>query len=211
MKNAKPDPGEKAGEVVVATLMRPVGVSGLQTSAVVLRAALDRQGFDTALITPFSANAMWMPILGVRRLGLGRLNSNWSIRWHRYWHRHALRQALFAYCRDHSVDVILAQCPVSARAALQCRELLSQELSVVLVCHFNRSQADEFAGKGELTNSRLDRAIRAEEARVIEEVDSVVYVSDWLRNVVEEERGIRPRDSQVIWNGVVLAKVSPLG
>ncbi len=45
-------------------------------------------------------------------------------------------------------------------------------------------------------------AILALEKRVLESVDHVVYVSDWARRTVEETRGIHPRSSAVIWNGI---------
>jgi glycosyltransferase involved in cell wall biosynthesis len=42
----------------------------------------------------------------------------------------------------------------------------------------------------------------AEENAVFAEVDHAVYVSGWARDVVERERGIRPKSSSVIWNGL---------
>src|SRR5207245_2016736 len=37
---------------------------------------------------------------------------------------------------------------------------------------------------------------------VLQGVDRVIYASGWARRVVEQERGIRPRASSVIWNGI---------
>jgi glycosyltransferase involved in cell wall biosynthesis len=105
------------------------------------------------------------------------------------------------------VDAVLAQCPVSARAALDVRARLNAKFPVVMVCHFNHSEASEYRGKGELRSSSHFNAMLDFEARVLQEVDRVIYVSKWARQNVEDVRGLRTRSSAVIWNGV--ADINP--
>jgi glycosyltransferase involved in cell wall biosynthesis len=101
-----------------------------------------------------------------------------------------------------SVGAVIAQCPVSARMALDLRLAHRATWPVLLVCHFNHSEAREYRAKGELKSNRVFDAMMAFEDAVLREVDQVVYVSGWARDVVEHERGIQPRSSHVIWNGL---------
>jgi glycosyltransferase involved in cell wall biosynthesis len=70
------------------------------------------------------------------------------------------------------------------------------------VCHFNYSQATEFREKGELTDEKTLYRIMMLEKDIFERVDGVIYVSNWMRDVMENERRICPVSSTVIWNGL---------
>jgi glycosyltransferase involved in cell wall biosynthesis len=97
---------------------------------------------------------------------------------------------------------ILAQCPVSARVALDVRRRLSLEMPVVLVAHFNHSEAEEYRMLGQLRSQRAYQRMLDFENRVLAEVDQVIYVSDFARRIVEEQRSIQARRSAVIHNGI---------
>src|SRR5207248_3321797 len=99
-------------------------------------------------------------------------------------------------------DAVIAQCPVSARAALDVREAVRGTFPVAMVCHFNHSEASEYRDKGELSGQRRYEEMLAFEDKVLREVDRVVYVSNWARQNVEQARGLRTKSSAVIWNGV---------
>jgi glycosyltransferase involved in cell wall biosynthesis len=71
-----------------------------------------------------------------------------------------------------------------------------------MVCHFNHSEAKEYRDKGELADERYFQEVLAFEKSVLQSVDRVIFASGWARRVVEHERGIRPRASSVIWNGI---------
>jgi glycosyltransferase involved in cell wall biosynthesis len=114
----------------------------------------------------------------------------------------ALRAALLRHVKTHAPDVILAQCPVSARAALDVRDEINGKFAVVLVCHFNHSEAAEYREKGDLVGEERYRDMLAFEDRVLEEVDRIIYVSEWARQNVELQRGLRTKSSAVVWNGV---------
>jgi glycosyltransferase involved in cell wall biosynthesis len=73
---------------------------------------------------------------------------------------------------------------------------------IAMVCHFNYSEATEYREKGELKNERLFDQMIQQEAKIMQNVDQVIYVSNWARGVVENERAIHPTKSRVIWNGI---------
>lgn len=189
-------------KVIVATIARIAGETGVQTHSRVLSTGLTGAGHSCLVQTPWVSNPHWVPIFALRPLLLKRLNKTWSTWWHRRWHESALRGGLIRSLRKSDVTAILAQCPVSARAALDAREKTGRDFPVVMVCHFNYSEATEYRDKGELNSRRFFDDVLAMEKRVMESVDRVVFVSHWARRVVEQDRGIRPRSSHVIWNGI---------
>jgi glycosyltransferase involved in cell wall biosynthesis len=188
--------------VVIASINRPEGDTGVHTHTRMLSQGLRDQGATCDVISAFGGSRKWLPIFAIRPLVLHRTNKSWSTLWHRRWHRAALRENLLRHAREHRPDAILAQCPVSARAALDVRAQLRGDFSVAMVCHFNHSEAAEYRDKGELIGRRrYDEMLRFEDT-VLCEVDRVIYVSHWARDSVEQSRGLRTRSSAVIWNGV---------
>ena len=146
------------GEIVVATLLRPEGETGVQTHMQALVTQLRSQGRAATIVTPFSSRSPFVrPVFAVR-LPLRWLSRSLSVRWYRHWHAHYLRLALRQHLRAPAPGrVIYAQCPVSAAVALDVRG----PEPVVMVAHFNVSQADEWAERGEIAvGGRYFRAIR---------------------------------------------------
>lgn len=166
-------------EVVVATLMRRHGGSGVQTHVRTLVEHLDGTGAPVRVVSPFdAASALVRPVFAVRTV-ITPLTSSGSVWWYREWHtrflRRALAQALQGGARPR---VVYAQCPPSAEAALAVR----RTEPVVMAAHFNVSEADEWAAKGDIAaQGRLFAAIRALEARVLPRLDGIVYVSEASR------------------------------
>ena len=187
--------------VVIATIARVTGETGVQTHSRTLRDGLAGAGFTCMLQTPFGGNPAWLPVFAVRPLALSRLNKTWSTRWHRHWHAVALRENLLRFLQGQSNVTVVAQCPVSAQAALEARARLKGRFPIAMVCHFNYSEATEYRDKGELNRKAFDRML-GDEKQILQSVDQVIYVSHWARRIVEEERGIHPRASAVIWNGI---------
>jgi len=111
------------------------------------------------------------------------LGRNLGMRWYLTWHAHYLARALRRdLARSAGPVVVYAQCPVAAAVALRVR---TRE-PVVLVTHFNVSQADEWADQGELTrDGGLFRSVRHEEERVLAEVDGLVHVSAYNQRLLE--------------------------
>jgi len=166
--------------ILIATLMRPEGDTGVQTHFRAFMAYLRETGRQCDLITPYNA-PLWQvyPVFGLRKL-VNLFSRELGVWWYRYWHAYFLQQALKHRLQTGAACVVYAQCPLSAQAALRARVSTNQR--VVMVAHFNISQADEWAGKGLIPNDgRLYRAIQAFEAEVLPRLDGLVFVSDFMR------------------------------
>lgn len=160
--------------------MRPEGGTGVQTHFRTLMEYLGTIGRRCDLVTPYSA-PLWQvyPVFGLRKLA-NLFNRELGVWWYRHWHAYFLRQALKRRLQTGAACVVYAQCPLSAQAALSAR--VSKNQRVVMVAHFNISQADEWAGKGLIPNGgRFYRAIQAFEAEVLPRLDGLVFVSDFMR------------------------------
>jgi glycosyltransferase involved in cell wall biosynthesis len=171
--------------LIIATILREKGITGVHTHFRQLCQYLERQGRPATLVTPFSwGRPLIRPVFGVRYL-LERCSGSANVWWYRYWHEVFLRQALRRRLATVDDCVIYAQCPVSARAALRARRGPHQR--VIMAVHFRISQADEWASKdrGEITRGgRMFRAIRSLEREVIAQVDGLVYVSRWAQEAL---------------------------
>ncbi len=189
-----------AARILIASINREVGDTGVHVHTRALHAGLTASGISCDTCSPFSAGAHWPTIFAIRRL-IHPLNKSWSTRWYRRWHFAALRDNLLKYLSNDPIDSLIAQCPVSAQAALEARAQLNQHFEISMICHFNHSEAREYFEKGELDRRTHDRILEFER-RVLTEVDRIIYVSRWALEIVEKERGIHPRASRVIWNGI---------
>jgi glycosyltransferase involved in cell wall biosynthesis len=173
-------------EIVIATLMRPEGDTGVQTHFNQVYQWLQQSGLAVSLITPFSASKILVyPTFAVRTI-IDRINGPASVWWYRYWHYVFLKQALRKHLREGADATVYAQCPVSAKAALEARN--SPRQRVVMVVHFNVSQSDEWVSKGMMSGTgRYYRSIRKMEADVLPRLDGIVYLSDFVRQAVTRD------------------------
>lgn len=167
-------------ERVVATIMCPEGDTGVQTHFRTFIQWLLQRGEPVSLVTPYSApKALVYPLFAARRV-VDLLSKPASVWWYRHWHRQMLEIALRRKLAQREACVIYAQCPLSAAAGLKVRR--SPRQRVVLVVHFNVSQADEWAGKGMIAASGgYANRIRAFEAETLARLDGLVFVSDFMR------------------------------
>ena len=166
--------------IFIATIMRPTGETGVQTHFNCFGDYLSTQNVSYELITPFSyPKFLVYPVFGMRTI-LHRLSGNLSVWWYRHWHKFFLRLALQQKLQSGVECVIYAQCPLSADAALRARQSVKQR--VVMVTHFNVSQADEWAGKGLIAHDgRFYKAVREFEAEVLPKLDGLVFVSEFMQ------------------------------
>ncbi len=169
--------------IVIATLLRQRGRTGVETHMRMTGSYLKSVSRPSRVITPFSSRSPALfPVFAMRHV-VGAVNSAYGIWWYRKGHHLFLRSVLHSRLAAAPDAVVYAQCPESAAAALQARTTQP----VVMVVHFNFSEADEAAHSGEIAlGGRLYRSIRAFEADVISRLDGIVYVSEHTRAVVEE-------------------------
>ena len=199
---SQPTSPRRIARVAIATINRTEGDTGVHTHTRMLAGGFKDAGVACDVVSAFSGSKKWLPVFAVRPLVLHRVNKSWSTLWHRRWHRAALQESLKRYAAHQPLDAVVAQCPVSARAALDVREALRGTFPVAMVCHFNQSEAEEYRDKGELAGQDRYEQMLAFEDKVLREVDRVIYVSNWARQNVEQSRGLRTKSSAVIWNGV---------
>lgn len=166
--------------ILIATLMRPEGDTGVQTHFRTLINYLNNINFDYELITPYSAPSFQVyPTFGLR-IFIRLINSEWGVWWYRYWHAHFLLRSLKKRLSSGDSCVVYAQCPLSAQAALLAR--VNKRQRIMMVTHFNISQADEWVGKGLiLEGGQLYQSIQAVEAKVMPKLDGLVFVSDFMQ------------------------------
>jgi glycosyltransferase involved in cell wall biosynthesis len=190
----------RVASIIIASLNRPKGITGVHTHTAALCDGLEQ--FDCAAqhVNPFSGSQAWLGLFAVRPLLLDRISRTAGTLWYRHWHAAALRANLTNACAAPP-DVILAQCPVSARVALDVRTKLNLKIQVALVAHFNHSEAEEYRQLGGLCEQSYRRML-AFENQVLRDVDQVIYVSEFARRVVESERNVQPVRARVIHNGI---------
>jgi len=187
-------------EVVIATLMRQRGGSGLQSHVRTFDEYLRDSARPVSIVSPFEARSPFVLPVFAGRLGIRPVSRPAAVWWHQYWHAHYLKAALRTRLAARPDAVIYAQCPISAGVALQVR----RTQPVVMVAHFNISQADEWADEGEIPrDGRLFGAIRQFEERVLSGLDGIVYVSEFTKAGLENRiPALRDLPSAVIPNAV---------
>jgi glycosyltransferase involved in cell wall biosynthesis len=169
--------------LVIATMLREEGRTGVHTHAREFRRYLAELGTPAPIITPFS----WSPALAVAVFGcrfpVRFCSKPAGVAWYRHWHEVFLTRALRRSLAEIGDCVIYAQDPPAARAALRAREGPHQR--VALAVHFRISQSDEWADKHEIERGdAVYDAIRRLEREVIPQADGMVFVSEWARDAL---------------------------
>lgn len=173
--------------IVVATILRPTGETGIQTYCAELRRAMAARGTDVPIVTPFAASPLVVtPVFAVRRV-VDPLSGAASVWWYRHWHQVFLTSALRRELAGRPPSVVYAQCPVSALGAMEAR--VDGNHRVVMMVNYNVSQAEEWADKGKIVRGgRLHRWITDTERRVLPRLDGIVFASEFSR--VEVTAGV---------------------
>lgn len=183
---ATADPASSGGShppIIVATILREHGSTGVHTHVNQLRQYLKTLGTETPVITPFSwGRALTYPVFGAR-LPLHRVSPPASVAWYRHWHEVFLLKALRRELARYGDVVLYTQGPEAASAALRAR--LGPHQRVVMAVHYETSHANEWAAKGYIQRGgAVFRAIRRLERDVIPQLDGLVYVSESAREEV---------------------------
>ena len=172
-----------AAKIIIATLLSKGGQTGVQTHFNAFKNFLSERGHKVCLITPFSYSKLLVfPVFGLRRL-IDRFSGPMSVWWYRYWHYFFLKLALKKNLRNDNPLIIYAQCPLSAKAAIEARSTANHK--IIMVVHFNISQADEWAEKGKIKiGGLLYSQIKQIEQSVLPKLDGIVYVSQFMKRAL---------------------------
>jgi glycosyltransferase involved in cell wall biosynthesis len=181
--NSAEVPVEPSRPLLIASMLREEGITGVHTHVRQLRQYLANHDVDVPIVTPFSwSRPLTVPVFGLRKV-VERCSRSAGVAWYRYWHEVFLRQALRHRLAELGECVIYAQGPLAARAALEARRGPHQR--VMLAVHFRISQADEWADKEQIApDGRVFRRIRQTERAIIPQVDGIVYVSKWAQEAL---------------------------
>lgn len=189
---ARPAAGPPPRPLLITSIMRPAGETGVRAHMRALHSAIANgrrdDGADAwpavSVVSPFAAPWRIGMLLGARAL-IEPFSPSLGVRWYRTGHGWLLRSVLARRLAQGAPCTLYAQCPVSAAAALTARA--SPRQRVVMAVHFNVSQADEWAQSGRIPDHGHDfYAIRAFEARWLPQVDALVFVSRFMRGVLLE-------------------------
>jgi glycosyltransferase involved in cell wall biosynthesis len=188
-QTSSPTPTRRDEPIIIASLAREQGITGVHTHVRQLREFLAPSDASVTLVTPHSwaersllRRLALVPLFGVGPV-LERVWRPAHVWWYRTSHEWVLRRALRTRLAGLGACVVYAQCPPSAHAALRAREGPHQR--VVLAVHFRISQSDEWADKGYITRGdRLYGSIRRLERRTVPAVDGLVFVSSWARSAL---------------------------
>jgi glycosyltransferase involved in cell wall biosynthesis len=173
--------------LVVVSFMDGNGPTGVETHFNLIMAHAIKIGIQTKLVTPHNTN--WF----LRKLpnALGRLLRIFSVEYARLWGRiidyQRVRSELKRVInRNPELEITFyAQCPLSAAAALSLKKEL--RCRVVVVCHFNISEANELVAKGvtEEGGPLYRHAVCTEEA-TLPAVDQLIFVSKFVGDIVNK-------------------------
>jgi glycosyltransferase involved in cell wall biosynthesis len=192
--------------IVIATIARPDGLTGVHTHFNTFLDALREAGHPAKLITPFSGQQRLASAVFAPRRILSRINPDVNVLWYEQGHYRMLKRALARELRGAGELTVYAQCPLSARAALEVRDGPHQ--CVKMAVHFNGSQADEWVSQvGLRPSSRVYADIRRRETSILPRLDGIVYVSRYMRDRLEASiPGLTAVPSTVVPNFISTAE-----
>jgi glycosyltransferase involved in cell wall biosynthesis len=169
-----------APAVLVASILRPEGTTGVHTHIRELRWHLDNEGVPNQLVTPFSwGRALSGPLFSLRR-PLLHVAPPTSVLWYRYWHTAFLTKALSSRLATLGPAVVYAQGPEAAQASLRARQGPHQR--VVMAVHFLGSQSNGWVSKRHISpDGRVAKRIHRSEQLAVPDLDGIVYVSQAAR------------------------------
>lgn len=161
--------------LIIATILREKGVTGVHTHVHQFRQYLEAKDYSVILMTPFSRQPRFASLVFAANFMLKRSSGSAAVAWYLFWHEVFLRRALRRHLATQGNCIVYAQSPAAARAALRARTGAHQR--VIMAVHFTASGADEFASEHIKHGGKLFHAIRRMERSAILKLDGIVYVS----------------------------------
>jgi|GEM_PF-478698 PST family polysaccharide transporter len=199
------------GGIYIAMQLSSFGITGVHTHIAELIKYLRTIDIHAQLITPYGAPRVLRRSIGL----LSRFAWLFSRRYSRIASIFAVRWLLGYQMRSvlprDAPWTVYAQCPPSALIAARRRRTSLQ--TVVLVVHFNISQADEMVAQGVISrNGWIYRSVWRWEEKGLLAADRIVFVSDFMRQcLMERIPALRGRPYLVLPNFVTTPEAAKNG
>jgi glycosyltransferase involved in cell wall biosynthesis len=164
------------------------GPTGVETHVRQLLQAARDHGFDSRYISPYPSSRIWtkFPRFLVRVLRLfDRERAELMSRWTAAKVIESKLMAALSTCPAPAAVTLYAQDTLSAMVALRVKNV--HQCRVVVVIHFNVSEAQELCMKGEaIPAGLLWRSLDTMEERTLPRVDEIIFVSEFMRRMIRE-------------------------
>ena len=173
-------------KILIASLMRNEGSTGVQTHIRQMNSSLQAMGVSVDVVHPFSGLFVTSAILVLFRNFVGLFSKEGYVYLYHKLNSLMLRWNLTRYLKENkneSIDIVYAQCPFSANVALR----LSTEFSfkVIMVVHFNESQALEWHERWYIReNLFVYKWIDKVFASAVKGLDGLIFVSSFMRDKI---------------------------
>lgn len=187
----------------IATVLPPRGDTGVQTHVNEFIRELTDAGIGCELVTPYSAPRVLRRAAGALRRILRMCRLSAATLYMSYKSENLLLYvSLRRRLRRDAAWTVYAQCPRSAAEAMKLRRNSRQ--TVVMVVHFNRSQAEEMAARGVIRkDGMIFRASQRVERRSLLAADRVVYSSRFMCvHLISRIAGLADKSHAIIPNFV---------
>lgn len=175
--------------LIIISLLDGKGPTGVEVHFNQLIHEARTYGVNGILISPYPSGRLWTKFARplIRAFGLvGKERSLILARWvDSKVIESKLKEVLSSHANRDDPITIYAQDPLSARTALKARQ--GHACRIVSVIHYNVSEADELAMKGEAkADGPLWRSVMAIEREALTQVDQIIFVSDVMRKLTLE-------------------------
>lgn len=190
-------------QLIIATLLPAQGRCGVQTHLNAIARCATSEGMAVTIATPYDASRWLRQFGAVICRALGVVSRESAILWNRAFSAKLLAARLIRALKDENSisKIVYAQDPLSARVALKLREK-GFVFRLVGVVHFNVSEGFENVLSGNTREGGpLWNNLFENERIVLPKLDTVIFVSEFMRRVVLQRLpGISFVDQKVIAN-----------
>ncbi len=168
--------------LIITTFLGGVGPTGVETHFREIMREAGSWDCETVLVTPYSGSRWRRGLYRPLKAARSEIGSWLYKRGQATALRRQLDELLHVYYQRRPIT-IYTQCPSSAEVALQAAG--GRDVRVLLAVHYNESEAEEMRAKGLASeNGWWWRQLMGTERRVLPRLDGIVFVSDYMRRVV---------------------------
>ncbi len=171
--------------LVIVTLLGGDGPTGVEAHLRQIRQTALENSVKVYLVTPYTgsrlARGFYRPLKNARS-ERGRI-------WYRRFQAGTLRRQVRTILARHPGDAVTlyAQCPMAAKAVLNARQDRHSSARAVATVHYNVSEADEIVSRGwARPDGPWSKHLEALERSTLPRLDSVAFVSDFMRRLVND-------------------------